>query len=75
MFYSMGRQAMTKWEYMIVDSRDVPGRGVFKGRDRADVDRYLTDLGLEGWEVVNLDFRDLEGRLEFCGVAKREKRM
>ncbi|MBT7302802.1 MAG: hypothetical protein HN849_24945 [Victivallales bacterium] len=64
---------MTKWEYMIVDSKDVPGGGIFKGKDRADVDRYLTGLGIQGWEIVNLDFRELEGRLEFSGVAKREK--
>ena len=64
---------MKKWEYMIVDSKDVPGGGVFKGKDRSQVDKYLNQLGQEGWEIVNLDFRELESRLEFTGVAKRDK--
>ena len=64
---------MTKWEYMVVDSKDVPGGGFFKGKDRSQVDRYLTQLGQEGWEIVNLDFRELGNRLEFTGVAKRQK--
>ena len=63
---------MAKWEYKIVDSKDVPGGGIFKGKDRAAVESYLNQLGYEGWEIVNLDFRELEGRLEFSGVAKRE---
>ena len=64
---------MKKWEYTIVDSKDVPGGGVFKGKDRAEIDRYLNKLGQEGWEIVNLDFRELENRFEFTSVAKREK--
>ncbi len=36
---------MKKWEYMIVDSKDVPGGGVFKGKDRSEVDAYLNQLG------------------------------
>ena len=64
---------MKKWEYMIVDSKDVPGGGVFKGKDRSEVDTYLNQLGQEGWEIVNLDFLELGNRFEFTGVAKREK--
>jgi hypothetical protein len=63
---------MQKWEYMIVDSKDVPGGGIFKGKDRSEVDRYLNGLGQQGWEIINLDFRELENRFEFTGVAKRE---
>jgi hypothetical protein len=67
------RYGMKKWEYMIIDSSDVPSGSIFKGRDRAEVDRYLNEIGLQGWEIVNIDFRDLDNRMEFTGVAKREK--
>ena len=63
---------MTKWEYKIVDSKDVSGGGIFKGKARADVEAYLNGLGKDGWEIINLDFRELENRFEFSGVAKRE---
>ena len=63
---------MKKWEYKIVDSSDVPRAGIFKGRDRSDVEKYLNSLGQQGWELVNADFRELENRYEFMGVAKRE---
>ena len=63
---------MRKFEYKIIDSKDVASAGVFKGRQRADVETYLCTLGEDGWEIINMDFRELEGRLEFSGVAKRE---
>jgi len=63
---------MRKFEYKIIDSKDVASAGVFKGRLRADVEAYLCTLGEDGWEIINMDFRELEGRLEFSGVAKRE---
>ncbi len=63
---------MKKFEYKIIDSRDVSTAGLFKGRKREDLDSYLSSLGSEGWEIINLDFRELEGRLEFSGIAKRE---
>ena len=63
---------MRKWEYKIVDSKDVPGGGIFKGKARSDVEVYLSSLGKEGWEIINLDFRELGNRFEFSGVAKRE---
>ena len=62
---------MAKWEYKIIDSRDVPGSGLFKGRDRTTLEEYLCKLGDDGWEIVNVDFNELEGGLEFLGVAKR----
>ena len=63
---------MRKFEYKIIDSKDVATAGVFKGRQRADVEAYLCTLGEDGWEIINMDFRELEGRLEFSGVAKRQ---
>ena len=63
---------MRKFEYKIIDSKDVASAGVFKGRQRADVEAYLCTLGQDGWEIINMDFRELEGRLEFSGVAKRQ---
>lgn len=62
---------MTKWEYKIVDTKEVSKGGMFKGKDRADIEAYLNGLGKDGWEIINLDFRELENRSEFSGVAKR----
>lgn len=64
---------MKRWEYKIVDSKDVPAPGVFKGRSREALEAYLNDLGAEGWEIINIDSLELERRTEFVGVAKREK--
>ena len=64
---------MTRWEYLIVDSKDVAGGGLFKEKKRSDVEAYLNNLGNEGWELVNLDFRELDSRFEFTGLAKRER--
>ena len=36
------------------------------------VQQALCTLGEDGWEIINMDFRELEGKLEFSGVAKRE---
>ena len=47
--------------------------GLFKGKKRSDVEAYLNDLGNEGWELVNLDFRELDNRFEFTGIAERER--
>jgi len=63
---------MRKYEYKIVDSKDVESAGFFKGKKREDVETYLNSLGAQGWELVNADFRELEGRLEFSGVMKKE---
>ncbi len=63
---------MTKWEYKIVDSKDVSGGGFFKGKDRADIEAYLNGLGKDGWEIINLDFNEIGSKFEFSGVAKRE---
>ena len=64
---------MKKWEYRIIDSKDVPGGGIFKGKERGKIEEYLNSLGEEGWEIVNIDSLELEGRTSFVGIAKREK--
>ncbi|WP_100641639.1 DUF4177 domain-containing protein [Alteromonas facilis] len=63
---------MDRFEYKIVDSKDVESAGLFKGRRREDVEAYLNELGAQGWELVNVDFRELEAALEFSGVMKRK---
>jgi hypothetical protein len=65
---------MKKWEYRIVDSNDVPSQSaLFKGRSRESLEAYLNELGAQGWEVVNIDSNEFNGRMQFVGVAKREK--
>lgn len=63
---------MAKWQYKIIDSKDVPGGGLFKGKSREALEEHLNELGDQGWEIVNLDFNELEGRSSFVGIAKRE---
>ena len=63
---------MKKFEYKMIDSQDVASAGLFKGRAREDIEVYLNQLGAQGWELVNADFRELEGGTEFSGVMKRE---
>ncbi len=64
---------MRTWEYKIIDSREVPREGAFRGRSREALEEYLNQLGAEGWEVVNIDSLELESRSSFVGIAKREK--
>ena len=64
---------MKKWEYKIIDSKDVSREGIFKGRSREKLEEYLNNLGEEGWEIVKIDSLELDGRTSFVGVAKREK--
>ena len=63
---------MKRWEYKIVDSRDLKRMDLFGGSERGEIQEYLNHLGAEGWEIVNLDFYELEGRGSFMGLAKRE---
>lgn len=56
----------------MIDTRDVESAGMFKGRKREDIEAYLNKLGAEGWELVNVDFRELEGGSEFAGIMKKE---
>lgn len=56
----------------MIDTRDVESAGLFKGRKREDIETYLNSLGEQGWELVNVDFRELEGGMEFAGIMKQE---
>lgn len=62
---------MIQWEYLVIDSRFLPGGGKFKGKEKDIVDMYFTKIGHEGWEVISLDFRDVQRGYEFVGLAKR----
>jgi Domain of unknown function (DUF4177) len=65
---------MKKWEYKIIDTKDVPGGGFLKGKSREAIEAYLNDLGVQGWEIVNLDALEWQGdHLTFLGVSRREK--
>ena len=64
---------MNRWEYMIVGSNDMRKRLSFKEPDREKLEEYLDVLGSRGWEIINIDFYDLEFRGGFSGVAKRKK--
>jgi hypothetical protein len=65
---------MKKWEYKIIDTKDVPGGGILRGKSRDAIEAYLNELGGQGWEIVNLDALELQGhRLTFLGAAKRER--
>lgn len=63
---------MKKFEYRLINSKDVSVAGLFKGRKREDLEGYLSALGSEGWEIINLDFREFEAGFEFAGIAKRQ---
>jgi len=62
---------MKKWEYKIIDSMRIPG-GIFRGKKFDEIEKYLNEIGKEGWEVINLDFNDVTGQMDFVGVAKLE---
>jgi len=62
---------MQKWEYKILDSRLLPGGGKFKGKDKDVVEMYLSKLGRDGWEIISLEFREVQRGYEFAGVAKK----
>ncbi len=65
---------MQKWEYLILDSIDMEKRLSLKGANREELEKYIDVLGSRGWEIVNLDFRELfDKRGSFSGVAKRAK--
>ena len=68
-----GGGVMRTWEYKIIDSHDVPREGILMRKSREALEAYLNQLGADGWEVVNIDSLELEGRKSFVGIAKREK--
>ena len=63
---------MKKWEYIIIDSLDMRRRLSLKGPNREQLEEYLNVLGSKGWEVVNLDFNEVDSRYSFVGLVKRE---
>ena len=63
---------MQMWEYLIIDSIDLEKRLSIRGPSRQDIEKYLDVLGSRDWEIVNLDFRELDSRGSFTAVAKRE---
>ncbi len=66
-----GGAALKKWEYKVVDSTHVAG-GIFRGKKFIETERYFNQLGQEGWEIINIDFNDVTGQMDFVGVLKRE---
>jgi len=34
--------------------------------------RFQGELGRDGWEIINLGFRELGNRFDFTGVARRQ---
>jgi len=60
-----------KWEYKIIDSMRLPG-GIFRGKKFDEIEKYLNEMGKDGWEIINLDFNDVTGQMDFVGVARRE---
>ena len=63
---------MKRWEYKIVDSKDVGG-GIFKGPDRERLEAHLNALGEDGWEILGVDFLEIDYRHSFVAIAKRER--
>ena len=63
---------MNKWQYIVLDSKEASGGGFFGGKAKADIESYLNKLGSQGWEIIKLDFRELDNIFEFTGVAKKQ---
>jgi hypothetical protein len=63
---------MKNWEYKIIDSKDLQRGLSLKFPSREELEEYLCVLGSEGWEVINLDFNEIDNRFSFVGVLKRE---
>jgi hypothetical protein len=62
---------LTKWEYRLITSKEAPGATGFRGKSRESLESYLNELGDDGWEVVAVDWNDMEGHASFSGLAKR----
>ena len=61
----------TSWQYKVIDSKDIEGARRLRAPSPQDAESFLNEIGAEGWEIINLDWRELEGRMSFTGVAKR----
>jgi len=62
---------MNLYEYKIIHSTDVESEGLFKGRSRQALENHLNKLGQQGWEIINVDFSELEANKSFSAIAKR----
>jgi hypothetical protein len=51
---------------------DMQRRLSLKRPNREQLEEYLNVLGSKGWEVVNLDFNEVDNRYSFVGLVKRE---
>jgi hypothetical protein len=60
-----------QWEYKLFESKDADVAGLDRRGKRTRLQQYLTSLGREGWEIINIDFHDLNIGMSFVGVAKR----
>ena len=64
------------WEYKLLTSKDAESGGLRRGRGREEVEAYLNRLGVEGWEIIDIDFVSMEGSIgltSFSGLAKRAR--
>lgn len=65
---------MHKWEYKLIDSRNLSKITLLKGRSVDKAEDYLNALGDEGWEIINLVYDGLQhDTATFVGIAKRKK--
>ena len=62
---------MAQWEYRVVDSKTLEGGSTFKGKAREAVEAHLNTLGREGWEIIEVSFKDIQRGYEFVGLARR----
>lgn len=63
---------MKKWQYKILDSKSIETSSRLKAPTREDAEQLLNELGADGWEITHLDWRELEHRMSFMGLARRE---
>ena len=64
---------MKNWEYRVISSKQIEGGNWFKGKSREALESYLNELGGQGWEVITVDWNEMDGHASFTGIAKREK--
>ncbi len=70
---------MDKWEYKLIDTKKI-GNGekgllrTFQIPHIEEVEAYLSKLGDDGWEIINIDFDSIPHAVNsFVGIAKRKK--
>jgi hypothetical protein len=69
---------MEKWEYLLLDTKKLESArgGVLsqKAVPLEEAEKYLNELGEQGWEIIDIDFDFLiHNTGAFVGVAKRRK--